>query len=334
MIETWDFVQLAGCNLTVHDGAVHFTEQPSAATAFKPINPDLDGYWTDDERKETMGYNVVEESLGALKKINSSGEVESLGNVWYTDRPFNVFPTRMLSIEGDLHLCAGYGNLDELLRFNSLASQQDNGVHIVYGKTLHYVLPTFQPNGRSIYAALAGLAKSVNATLSFEKNVIMITDRRPYRALMDGASGTGTADIGFSDANKTFPSSGSLLIGKEILKYTGISGGMFTGITRGVLGSDIINHADASAVLYLDNIIETEGLGSPYKRITLQSDTNRIFNIIRDSGGIAEVRDAASIALYGERPYTLDLGLTRHEKAWIERIFASYLEELKDLQTL
>ena len=220
VIEKWDFVHQSGCNLTVHDGAVHFTEQPSAATRFKPINPDLDGYWTDDERKETMGYNVIEEALGALKKINSSGEVESLGNVWYTDRPFNVFPTRMLSISGDLHLCAGYGNLDELLRFNSLASQQDNGVHIVYGRTLHYVLPTFQPNGRSIYAALAGLAKSVNATLSFEKNVIMITDRRPFRAVTDGATGTGTADIGFSDANKTFPSSGSLLIGKEILRYT------------------------------------------------------------------------------------------------------------------
>ena len=111
-----------------------------------------------------MGYNVLPESLGALKRINASGEVEHLGNVWHTDRPYNVFPTRMLSISGDLHLCAGYGNLDELLRFNSLASQQDNGVHIVYGRTLHYVLPTFQPNGRSIYAALAGLAKSVNCT--------------------------------------------------------------------------------------------------------------------------------------------------------------------------
>ena len=335
VIETWDFVQLAGCNLTVHDGAVHFTEQPSAASRFKPINPDLDGYWTDNERKETMGYNIVEEALGALKKINASGEVESLGNVWYTDRPFNVFPTRMLSIEDDLHLCAGYGGFDELLRFNSLASQQDNGVHIVYGRTLHYVLPTFQPNGRSIYAALAGLAKSVNATLSFRQNIVFITDRRPFRTLTDGATGTGTADIGFSDANKTFPSSGYLLIGKEILKYTGISGGnLFTGITRGVLGSDIINHADASEVLYLDNIIETEGLGSPYKKITLQSDTNRIFNIIRDSGGIAEVRDEDSIAKYGERPYTLDLGLTRHEKAWIEQTFASYLEELKDLQQI
>ena len=335
VIETWDFVHQAGCNLIVHDGSVHFTEQPSAATRFKPINPDLDGYWTDDERKETMGYNIVEESLGALKKINASGEVESLGNVWYTDRPFNVFPTRMLSIEGDLHLCAGYGNLDELLRFNSLASQQDNGVHIVYGRTLHYVLPTFQPNGRSIYAALADIAKKVNATLSFEKNVVMITDRRPFRALTDGATGTGTADIGFSDANKRFPSNGYLLIGKEILRYTGISSGAFTGITRGVLGSDIENQvSDASAVLYLDNIIETEGLGSPYKKITLQSDTNRIFNIIRDSGGVAEVRDAVSIALYGERPYTLDLGLTRHEKAWIEEIFRSYLEDLSELQQI
>ena len=328
VIDRWDFVQLAGCNLTVHDGAVHFVEAPSAATRFKPYNPDLDTY------NEEMDYNVIEEALGALKKINSSGEVESLGNVWYTDRPYNVFPTRMLSIEGDLHLCAGYGNLDELLRFNSLASGADNVVHIVYGRTLHYVLPTFQPNGRSIYAALAGLAKSVNATLSFEKNVIMITDRRPFRAVTDGATGTGTGNLSFSDANKTFPSSGYLLIGKEILRYTGISGGMFTGITRGVLGSDIENHADASAVLYLDNTIETEGLGSPYKRITLQSDTNRIFNIIRDSGGIAEVRDEESINLYGERPYTLDLGLTRHEKAWIEEIFRSYLEDLSELQQI
>ena len=328
VIDRWDFVQLAGCNLTVHDGAVHFVEAPSAATRFKPYNPDLDTY------NEEMDYNVIEEALGALKKINSSGEVESLGNVWYTDRPYNVFPTRMLSIEDALHLCAGYGNLDELLRFNSLASGADNVVHIVYGRTLHYVLPTFQPNGRSIYAALADIAKKVNATLSFEKNVVMITDRRPFRAVTDGATGTGTGNLSFSDANKTFPSSGYLLIGKEILRYTGISSGVFTGITRGVLGSDIENHADASAVLYLDNIIETEGLGSPYKRITLQSDTNRIFNVIRDSGGIAEVRDEESINLYGERPYTLDLGLTRHEKAWIEEIFRSYLEDLSELQQI
>ena len=278
-----------------------------------------------------MGYNILPESLGALKRISSSGEVENLGNAWFTDRPFNVFPTRMLSIEGALHLCVGYGNADELLRYNSLASAADNMVHIVYGKTLHYVVPKFSPTG-SVYAALADLAKRVNATLSFEKNLIMISDRRPYRAVTNGATGTGTGNLSFSDANKAFPSSGYLLIGKEILKYTGISGGAFTGIQRGVLGSPIANHADDSGILYLDTLIQTEKLGSPYKSITLASDTNRIFNVIRDSGGIAEVRDEDSIALYGERPYTLDLGLTRHEKAWIEEIFKSYLEELKELQ--
>ena len=60
--------------------------------------------------------------------------------------------------------------------------------------------------------------------------------------------------------------------------------------------------------------------------------STRIFNVIRDSGGIAEVRDEDSINLYGERPFTLDLSLTRHEKAWIEEIFKSYLEELSTLQ--
>ena len=333
VIDKWDFVQLAGCNLVLHEGSVHYVESPPASQKFKPINPDLDGYWTDDERTETMGYNVIEERLGALKKISSSGEVENLGNVWHTDRPYNVLQTRMLSIGGHLHLCAGYGNGDEVLRYNSLASAADNMIHIVRGKTLHYVVPRFQPSG-SVYAALADIAKKVNATLSFEKNIIMITDRRPLRAETDGAMGTGTGDLRFSDANKSFPQNGYLLIGKEILKYTGISSRALTGITRGVLGSDIESHADSSEILYLDNLIQTEKLGSPYKSINIQADVNRLFNVIQDSGGIAEVRDEESIAKYGERPYTLDLGLTRHEKVWIEQVFASYLEELSDLQQI
>ena len=216
-------------------------------------------------------------------------------------------------------------------------------IHIVRGKTLHYVVPRFQPSG-SVYAALADIAKKDELrTLSFEKNIIMITDRRPLRALTDGATGTGTGNLRFSDANKAFPSSGYLLVDEEILQYTGISsnppnppyqGGMFTGITRGVLGSDIESHADSSEILYLDNLIQTEKLGSPYKSINIQADVNRLFNVIQDSGGIAEVRDEESINLYGERPYNLDLGLTRHEKAWIEQVFAAYLEELKDLQSI
>ena len=41
VIETWDFVQLAGCGLVVHDGNVHYVEHPPASQKFKPYNPDL-----------------------------------------------------------------------------------------------------------------------------------------------------------------------------------------------------------------------------------------------------------------------------------------------------
>ena len=41
VIEKWDFVTHSACNLIVHDGAVHYTEQPSAAEKFFPINSSL-----------------------------------------------------------------------------------------------------------------------------------------------------------------------------------------------------------------------------------------------------------------------------------------------------
>ena len=41
VIEKWDFVQVSGCNLTIHEGSVHYVEQPAAAAMFKPYNPDL-----------------------------------------------------------------------------------------------------------------------------------------------------------------------------------------------------------------------------------------------------------------------------------------------------
>ena len=41
VIETWDFVSHSAANLTIHDGNVHYTEQPIAAGRFKPINSSL-----------------------------------------------------------------------------------------------------------------------------------------------------------------------------------------------------------------------------------------------------------------------------------------------------
>ena len=41
VIEKWDFVAHSACNLTIHDGNVHYVEQPIAASKFLPINSSL-----------------------------------------------------------------------------------------------------------------------------------------------------------------------------------------------------------------------------------------------------------------------------------------------------
>ena len=197
---------------------------------------------------------------------------------------------------------------------------------MVYGKKLHYVVPEFDSNG-SRYALLADIAKKTNATLSFRNGLITIRDRDPFRALTDGSTGTGTGNLDFDNQNKRFPSSGYLLIEKELLQYTGLSGGAFTGIQRGVLGTQIVNHPNNTHISYLNTVIEGSRIISGFP---VSTDSTRIHNVIRNSDNTIEESDSKSITAYGELPYSLDLGLTQHEVAWQEHIFENYLENLKD----
>ena len=281
---------------------------------------------TEPTYNAAMGYNILPESLGALKKINASGSVESLGNLWYADRPYNVALTRPLSVDGDLHVTMGYGNANEVLRYNSLASKANNFVHLVFGNRLKYILPAFQPTD-NIYGEIAELARMVGATVSFDGKIISVVDRRPFRAKADGTTGTGTGNLDSDSENKAFPTSGYLRIGDEFIGYTGISSGAFTGITRGALGSEPVNHLDNTGVLYANALFS----GREILQINASTDTTRHHNIIRDGENLFEVSDKTNIAQYRKQPYTLDLGLTRNENAWVETMFAEYLSELKNL---
>ena len=67
----------------------------------------------------------------------------------------------------------------------------------------------------------------------------------------------------------------------------------------------------------------------------IRADTANIFNVVRNPEGTVEVRDADSIAKFGEKVYTLDLGrLTNHDLQWQEAVLQKYLDTLKDLQYL
>ena len=329
-IETWDFATRGGCNLVLHDSAVHFMEHSPSLTHYKPINPDLENYWTDADETETMGYNQLADPLGALKKINSDDTVESLGNLYFEERAYNVAQTRPLSVDGDLHVTMGYGDPDAVLRYNALASKNDNFSHLVVTDTLHYVVPTFDASGNR-YELFADLAKKTNATFSFENGLISIKDRSPITAVTDGATGTSTGNLDVDGENKAIPTSGYVRIGDEVIGYTGVSSGALTGVSRGELGTTATDHADGTKILFLDEILEAERLIGDF---TIASDTTRVYNIIESDDDATRVPDDDSIASYGRLPYPLSLGLTHHENAWRTAVFENYLENLKDLQSV
>ena len=297
-----------------------FTIVVSAVIAVAPTTS-MDATYDAD-----LGYNVLPEALGALKKVES-GVVESLGNLWYENQPYNVSAARMLSFDDDLHILTGYGNPDALLRYGADAAKPDNFQHLVFGETIHYVVPDAAFDG-SIYSALAELALKTNATLSIHQGIIRVEDRSVITAVAEGATGTGAGNLSFESASRTFPTGGFLLIEKEIVEYTGVSSSAFTGITRGWLGSVIADHADATPITYLKYVFDQTSLIGEIER---EAETDRVYNIIRDSADNVEVPDDDSIAIYGKIVYPLDLGLGVHENAWKRDILKSYLSYLKDL---
>ena len=81
-------------------------------------------------------------------------------------------------IGDEIHCIMGYGDTQsDILSEDADASQRDNIQHLIYGKTLRYVIRDAALSG-SIFSALAEIAKLVDATLSIENGIIHIRQRR------------------------------------------------------------------------------------------------------------------------------------------------------------
>jgi len=131
---------------------------------------------------------------------------------------------------------------------------------------------------------------------------------------IDLLAGTGT----------NFPSSGYIVIGSEVMSYTGITTDQLTGVTRGVLGSDAATHEDGddvhSTILFLSNSIEgaaVEWTVQPWdtgmhanENSLFYSYSQSIFNSSQYSGKLAQ-QDVANrtrmIYYYGYDTIPLDI---------------------------
>lgn len=125
-----------------------------------------------------------------------------------------------------------------------------------------------------------------------------ITEEKPLKditstLLSDITDSDSTLAVASGDGDK-FPTSGSIIIGSEVIAYTGISTDTFTGLTRGSLGTTAAAHTAAddihTTIVFISDT--TEGTDETF---TIQPwDTN----IFADADGLVyRYKDASPTAL-------------------------------------
>ena len=324
VLSTYDYVQLSCRSLTAHDGTVYFAEYPNASTHFEPSNPDLDG-WDAETRANTVESNKV-----WLKRINA-GVVEDVASPWFDGANFNATAVKMISAPDGLHAIVRYADAFDISAVDSDASRPENEQWVTFGNEITYHVESVPPG--SFYDAMTTFATISNSRLEVAANRLRFVDIDPYQALLDGGITDASASLMYDGANKPFPASGHVLIGSEILRYTGRTATQLTGLTRGVGGTTAAAHADNDSVLFLDKVIN-RGIDTPYSAVSIDNDTDKFYNVVRDSDDFTEVADQASVDLYGRREFVNNLPLSVNQIAWRRYLNTKTLGRLKDVKSV
>ena len=350
-----DFVQHGPCMLTKHADVsaaayIYFIESPAASYLFAARNRDV-------------AFDASE-AKGFLKRIHATGEIETLGNVWFDNaQPYRGhLPMRGLSFDNDLHFVMGYGDPASVGQPESDASRPENWQWFAFGKKYRYKVPVLPTTG-AISEVLTSLATTVGATVSIDKNILSLQNRRARGAVTAEVVGVTDTTIPYRFANHAFPAMGYLLISDfgeageatdmgsgqkplnlskigsaELVRYTGRTATHFTGVSRGELATPIGVHAKDSLITFVHRPIEAKNTmrsSEPYLEVTVSLDADHLYNSIEEGSPVrSRVLDAASQSQFGTNPLQLALSTTEHELPWVEFISKQYLERFKDLAYL
>ena len=238
----------------------------------------------------------------------------------------------MLSDGDRLHAIVRYADKFEISAVDSDASDPENEQWVTFGAEIPYYVEEV-PTG-SLHDAMVEFAKLGNARLQIAASRFRFVDVDPFEALCASAVSEIATRLNYKDANKAFPASGYMLVGSEIIRYTGRGARQLTGLTRGIGGTDAVSHATGERVLFLDKVINQSSIDDPFSDINIRIDTNKFYNIVRDSKNTAEAVDAESVARFGTRAYQTNLMLSDHQIPWRQFINAKTLNRLKDIKSV
>ena len=326
VLKTYDYVQRSCRSLTLHEGEVYFAEYANASTHYAPSNPDL-ADWDAGRRS-----NAVPPNKRWLYRVRGSG-VEAVVSPWYEGQAFNATAVGMLSDGSRLHAIVRYADKFGISGVDADAADSENEQWVTFGEDIPFYVERFGLG--SLHSALVGYAKLGNARLEMVGNRFRFSDVDPYEALCASAVSASAGRLNYEGANKAFPQSGYVLVDGEIMKYTGRGPRQLTGLSRGMDGTAAVVHTAGSRVLFINKVVHRAWLfDEPLKDINIRIDTNKFYNVVRDSENTAAAVDRESVDRFGVREYVTDLALSDHQIAWRRYINAKTLNRLKDIKSV
>ena len=124
-----------------------------------------------------------------------------------------------LVFDDDLNFVMGYGDARSI-KVSGEASSIENFQWFSFGKSYRYKLPALRKEG-AILEAINALATTLNATLSVDRDIVSIQDRSVKGAVTAFPVSASDTTLFYEFANMTLPDRGYLLIGAEVMRYTG-----------------------------------------------------------------------------------------------------------------
>lgn len=318
VVKKYDYVMQACRSLTVHQNTLYFIEQTDAATHYSPSNVNLPN-WDANTRANTVKLNPV-----FLWKVVGT-TVSRVMSPWFDEKYFTSTAVRMLSVGENLHIIGRYADKYAISAPGSDASKPENEQWLVYG---HKIQPFLEKLSGSVYQQMLDIAKVVEGSLQFNPNA-EITPISPSMGYLKTALTDAATSLELISGGEAFGASGVVLIDTEAITWTGRTGNVLTGLTRGVSGTKVDAHTQGVAVLKIDNIFED----TDYSNIGIKTETDKFFNVVRDNQQSAEVSDMESIATNGEQALVLDTPLSNHQSAWKRFLYGKMLNRLKTIRS-
>ena len=199
-------------------------------------------------------------------------------------------------------------------------------------------MPIFQSNDKTAFASIQDLAARSMSVYGLDADTFFFQPRMPLHAKYQSATQTTLTFTELSEPVANVPSEGYVCIGKELIKYDGVSNNTLDNIVRAQEGTTQGTYSSQDIVYFVNHVVSLhpDTIADQIDNISAIDDRDNVYNTINVQYGedTYSVVDADSIDKHGAEELDISAGLHGTERDLAKWLAETYLFRFKDLQSV